>query len=188
MGGPHHVPHRDGILIILSQMEVSREPTLDATMFPNDLDEASTIPLVAVIQPTASVDHVILLYYAYAGTVGGGVGEDEYTPSLVGGIFLDQILEPIDLILVDDDLVTRVLGIPERRRAQSHEERLLGHPTAELGGFLAVQFHHPPQIARVGVEFVDALEVVIAAYYLVWNAEAAEEVGRHGMTQRRSRE
>ena len=188
MGGPHHVPHRDGILIILPEMEVPREPTLDAAMLPHDLDEATAIPLVAVIQPTASVDHVILLYDAYAGTVGGGVGEYEYPPSPIGRMSPDQILEPIDLILVYDDLVTRVLGIPEYRRAQSHEESPLGHATAELGCILPVQFHHLPQIARVCIEFVDPLEVVIAAYHLVGHPEAPEEVGGHLVALGRARE
>mmetsp|Transcript_9952 Transcript_9952/g.14081 ORF Transcript_9952/g.14081 Transcript_9952/m.14081 type:complete len:110 (+) Transcript_9952:912-1241(+) len=51
----------DGILIILSQMEVSGEPGLDAPMFSDQFDELSAFLVIGMVEPAAAVDHMIFL-------------------------------------------------------------------------------------------------------------------------------
>ena len=94
-------------------MEMSREPTLDASVLPHQLDELPTVLLIRMVQPAAAVDDVILLQDAQTGSVGRGVGEDEDLPPLVGGVGAAEVLEPGDLGVVDDDLVAGVGGIAE---------------------------------------------------------------------------
>lgn len=157
-------------------------------MLPDDLDELSAILLVAVIQPAAAVHDVILLDDAYAAPVGRGVREHEDAPPLVGGLAPHEVLEPVDLPLVDEDLVARVLGVAKDRAAKSHEQGLLRDLPAELGRLLPVTAQERPEVASVGVELVYPLEVVIAAYHLVRDAEAAEEFRRGLVTRARARE
>jgi hypothetical protein len=52
-------------------MEMSREPSLDATVFPHQLDKLLALLLVGMVEPTASVDHVIFLQDAQSRSVGG---------------------------------------------------------------------------------------------------------------------
>mmetsp|Transcript_52249 Transcript_52249/g.52642 ORF Transcript_52249/g.52642 Transcript_52249/m.52642 type:complete len:107 (-) Transcript_52249:532-852(-) len=51
----------DAILIILPQMEMSREPRLDAAMLSHQFDEFAALLIVGMVEPAASVHHVILL-------------------------------------------------------------------------------------------------------------------------------
>lgn len=77
----------DGILIILTQMEMSAEPTLYAAMLSNELNELATILLIGMVEPAASVDYVILLQNTQSRSIGWGMSKDKYLPSLVGGMF-----------------------------------------------------------------------------------------------------
>ena len=92
---------------------MSREPPLDASVLPHQLDEFATILLVRMVQPAAAVDDVVLLQDAQTGAVGRGVGEDEDLPPLVGGMSAEEFNEPGDLLIVDNDLVAGVGGIAE---------------------------------------------------------------------------
>ena len=76
----------DGILVVLSEVEVSGEPTLDATVFPNELNELAAFGIVGMVEPAATVDDVILLKDAETGSIRRGVSEDEDLPSIVGGM------------------------------------------------------------------------------------------------------
>ena len=49
------------ILIVLSEMKVSTEPSLDAAMFPDEFDELAALDFVTVIEPAATVNDVIFL-------------------------------------------------------------------------------------------------------------------------------
>ena len=51
----------NGVLIILAQMKMSAEPTLDAAMLSDQFDELAAILLVGMVEPAASVDNMILL-------------------------------------------------------------------------------------------------------------------------------
>jgi hypothetical protein len=157
-------------------------------VLPHELDELLALLLVAVIEPAASVHDVVLLEHPQAAPVGRGVGEDEYLPPLVGGVFDEDVLEPVDLPLVDGDLVTREYRLPEDGAPETDEQRLVGDLPAELGGLLPVAREDDVEILPVGLEFVEALEVVVPPHDLVRHAEAPEEFGRHLVALGRARE
>ena len=169
-------------------MEVPREPRLDAPVLPHELDELLALLLVAVIEPAAAVHDVVLLQHPQAAPVGRGVCEDEYLPPLVGGVFDEDVLEPVDLPLVDGDLVTREYRLPEDGAPETDEQRLVGDLPAELGSLLPVAREDHVEILLVGLEFVEALEVVVPPHDLVRHAEAPEEFGCHLVALGRARE
>merc|ERR1712003_259357 len=45
----------DRILVILSQVEVTRKPTLDTTVFTNEFNEFTAFLVVRVIEPAATI-------------------------------------------------------------------------------------------------------------------------------------
>ena len=103
----------DGILIILAQMKMSAEPTLDAAMLTDQLNELATILFVGMVEPAATVDDVILLQDPQTGAIGRSVREYEYLPPLVGGMLDEKVFEPCNLLVVDNDLVAGIGGIAE---------------------------------------------------------------------------
>ena len=48
-------------LVVLAEVEVAREPGLDAAVLANELDEFARGGTAAMVQPAAAVDHVVLL-------------------------------------------------------------------------------------------------------------------------------
>jgi len=52
-GDPH--------LVILAEVEVAREPGLDATVLADELDEFACGGASAMVEPAAAVDYVVLL-------------------------------------------------------------------------------------------------------------------------------
>mmetsp|Transcript_19692 Transcript_19692/g.31896 ORF Transcript_19692/g.31896 Transcript_19692/m.31896 type:complete len:266 (-) Transcript_19692:78-875(-) len=163
-------------------MEMSREPSLDTTMLPDQLDKLLALLLITVIQPTASIDDVILLQDPQSTSIRRSVREDEDLPTLVGGMRLDQILEPIDLLLIDRDLVTGVNGIPEQRGSHAHQQGLVGDLPAELRSLLPVRLEVRVQVLLVRLEFVQSLQIVIPPHDVVRDVEATEEFRRHFVT------
>lgn len=67
---------------------------------------------------------------------------------------LDQIFEPIDLFLVDGDLVGGEDGITKDGGAQSHEEGFVCDLFAEVGGFLFVGAEVHFEILFVGFKLI----------------------------------
>mmetsp|Transcript_7620 Transcript_7620/g.16320 ORF Transcript_7620/g.16320 Transcript_7620/m.16320 type:complete len:314 (-) Transcript_7620:565-1506(-) len=165
------------ILIILSQMKMSRKPTLDRSMFPHQLNKLSAIPLIRVVQPATSIHHMIFLNDPNSRSIGRSVREHEDTPSLVRRFGLQQILKPTDLIAVDNDLVGGIFGITEERGAQPNQQGLFCNLTAKLRCFLAMAFEKSSKIFGIRVEFVDSFEVVIAANDFVGDAKGGEIFG-----------
>ena len=79
---------------------------------------------------------------AQPGADGRRVGEDEDLPAVGGRMRRDEFLEPLELLLVDGDLVARVLGGAEDRGACRRKARQVGdvggggpleQPSQELG-------------------------------------------------------
>mmetsp|Transcript_57787 Transcript_57787/g.135683 ORF Transcript_57787/g.135683 Transcript_57787/m.135683 type:complete len:301 (+) Transcript_57787:764-1666(+) len=169
----------DGVLVVLPEMEVAREPRLDAAVLAHQLDELAALLLVRVVEPAAAIDDVVLLQHAQARAVGGGVREDEDLPALGRGVLLQDLLEPQHLLIVDGDLVRGVLGAPEHGRAEADEQRLLSDLALELRGLLAVLPEVHRQVGLVGIELVKTLEVMVAADDLVRHRERTEVFGRH---------
>ena len=117
---------------------MSAEPSLDAPVLPHNLDKLSAIPLVGMIQPTTSIHNVIPLDAPDPTPIQRSVTEHEYPPPLVGRLALLQLLKPTNLILVNNHLVTRKLGLPEKSSAQPHYQRRLHDLSTELQCFLIV--------------------------------------------------
>ena len=51
----------DSHLVILAEVEVAREPGLDATVLTDELDKFACGGATAMVQPAAAVDYVVLL-------------------------------------------------------------------------------------------------------------------------------
>ena len=109
------VAAREGhrILVVVRQVEVAREPALDARVLADDLDELLGHLSVVVVEPAAAVDHVALLQHAQPRADDRRVREAEDLPPLRGGVVLDRLLKPSDLLIVHHHLVGRVLGRAE---------------------------------------------------------------------------
>ena len=76
---------------------------------------------------------------------------------------LDGLDKPVKLLLVHGHLVRGVGGAAEGRGAEAHDKDLGGDLVAELGGLLAEDLEICLQVGLVGLELVDALEVVVPA-------------------------
>mmetsp|Transcript_11364 Transcript_11364/g.22759 ORF Transcript_11364/g.22759 Transcript_11364/m.22759 type:complete len:294 (-) Transcript_11364:29-910(-) len=167
---------------------MSREPSLNAPVLPDQLNKLLALLLIRVIQPATSIDHVILLQHPQATSIGRRMREHEHLPPILRGMILHQLLEPIDLLLVDGDLVGRVHGIAEDRGAHAHQERLIGDLPAEIGGLLVVHPEVHFEVVPVGLELVQALEVVVPPHDVVGHSEGREELGGHLVAFRGARE
>ena len=109
-----HSREGDGILVVLPEVEMSGEPSLDAPVLPDELDELAALGVVGVVEPAAAVHDVALLEDAEAGADDGRVREAEYLPAILERVFLDRLHEPVELLVIHGDL----LKIKTRR--QSH--------------------------------------------------------------------
>mmetsp|Transcript_2585 Transcript_2585/g.3843 ORF Transcript_2585/g.3843 Transcript_2585/m.3843 type:complete len:470 (-) Transcript_2585:387-1796(-) len=157
----------NAVLIILSQMKMSTEPGLDTAVFPYQFDKSAALSLVGMVQPATAVHDVIFLQYPQATAVGRSVRKDENFPTSVGGMLFQQILEPIDLGFVNNDLVRCVRCLPKNGRTQSHQQRLIGNFATKLRRRLAVLFQKELQILSIRTEFVNAFQVMIPPNYFV---------------------
>mmetsp|Transcript_37820 Transcript_37820/g.96033 ORF Transcript_37820/g.96033 Transcript_37820/m.96033 type:complete len:301 (-) Transcript_37820:1-903(-) len=131
---------------------------------------------------------MVLLEDAQPRADGRRVGEDEDLPAVCGRVRRDHVLEPLELLVVDGDLVARVLGGTEDSRAEADEQGLLGDLPLELHGRLAMDAQHRFEVGLVRGELVDALQVMVAADHFVRHVERGEELGRQLMARGRASE
>mmetsp|Transcript_3508 Transcript_3508/g.6415 ORF Transcript_3508/g.6415 Transcript_3508/m.6415 type:complete len:313 (+) Transcript_3508:763-1701(+) len=164
----------DGVLVVLAQVEVSREPRFDGAVLTHELDELAALLVVRVVEPAAAIDHMVLLQHAQSRSVGRGVRKDKDLPPVGGWVVNERLLEPGELRVVDGDLVRGVLGLAKDGGSEAHQQRLVGNEARELRRGLAVLLHKDVEVLLVRVELVQALEVVVAANDLVGHAEAAQ--------------
>mmetsp|Transcript_24257 Transcript_24257/g.55801 ORF Transcript_24257/g.55801 Transcript_24257/m.55801 type:complete len:245 (-) Transcript_24257:525-1259(-) len=164
----------DGVLVILAEVEVAREPGLDAAVLADELDVLLGDVTRRVVEPAAPVDHVVLLKHTESGTHRRSVGEDDNPPALSSRVRLDELLEPRDLGIINGHLVRGVLGVTKDSGAEADQKSLLSDLAAELRGLLVVALQVDCQVLLVRRELVDALKVVVAADYLVRDSERAK--------------
>mmetsp|Transcript_32450 Transcript_32450/g.73271 ORF Transcript_32450/g.73271 Transcript_32450/m.73271 type:complete len:269 (+) Transcript_32450:1003-1809(+) len=162
----------------MRQVEVAGEPTLDLRVLAHELDELLGRHRVVVVEPAAAVDHVAFLEHAQTRANDRSVREAEYLPAFGGRVVNDGLLEPLKLLVVDEDLVRRVLCRAEHGRSHAHDQSLVGDLVAELRRLLAEIFEVGLQIILIGLELVDALEVVVAANDVKLVPKAIEEILR----------
>lgn len=67
-------------------MEMTAEPTLDAAILTDQLDELATILLVGMVEPATSVDDMIFLQNPQTRSIGRCMRKNKYLPPLVGGM------------------------------------------------------------------------------------------------------
>ena len=67
----------NGVLVILSQVEVTREPGLDATVFADQFNVLTAGIFVGMVQPAATVDDVVFLQDTQTRTIGRSMGKDK---------------------------------------------------------------------------------------------------------------
>mmetsp|Transcript_87404 Transcript_87404/g.187457 ORF Transcript_87404/g.187457 Transcript_87404/m.187457 type:complete len:206 (-) Transcript_87404:258-875(-) len=89
--------------------------------------------------------------------------KDEDLPVLRRRMFLDDLLKPLQLLVIDINLVRGVGSIPEDCGAQAHYEGLLGNLVAELRRLLAQYAQIGFEVLLVCGELVNALKVVVPA-------------------------
>ena len=79
------------------------------------LDELLRRDAVVVVEPAAAVHHVALLQHAKARADDRGVREDEDAPAILGRVVLDGLLEPLQLLIINEHLVGGVPNGGSRR-------------------------------------------------------------------------
>mmetsp|Transcript_64610 Transcript_64610/g.140648 ORF Transcript_64610/g.140648 Transcript_64610/m.140648 type:complete len:204 (+) Transcript_64610:1132-1743(+) len=141
-----------------------------------------------MVQPTAPVDNMNLLQHTQSGTNNRSVCEDENLPIIIRWVFPDDFLKPVQLLLIDVDLVRGVWGIAERSRSQAHEEGPFSHFVAEVRGLLPHQPQVGLHICLIGLELIDSLEIVVTADDVILHIKAVEKVTGQLEAGRGSRE
>eukprot|EP00982_Pelagococcus_subviridis_P013119 31220-Pelagococcus_subviridis.AAC.3 len=106
---------RDGVFVIVRQVEVRGEPPFDLRVAAHGVDEELRRHGVVVVEPAAAVDDVALLQDAETGADHGRVREAEDLPPVLVRVLLDRLHEPVELLLVHGDLVGGVRGVAELR-------------------------------------------------------------------------
>ncbi len=91
------------------------------------------------------------------------MGKDEDGPAFLLWVCLDGLNKPVELSLVDRDLVRGVCGCAEGRRAHAQDKNLWSDLVAELRGLLAEDVEVSLQVCCVGLELIDAFKVVVPA-------------------------
>jgi len=103
------------------------------------------------------------------------VGKDEDGPAVLFWVCLDGLDKPVELSLVDRDLVRGVCGCAEGCRAHPENKNLWSDLVAELRGLLAKDVEVSLQVCCVGLELIDAFKVVIPADDVIPGASGREK-------------
>mmetsp|Transcript_137876 Transcript_137876/g.239666 ORF Transcript_137876/g.239666 Transcript_137876/m.239666 type:complete len:235 (-) Transcript_137876:466-1170(-) len=167
---------RDGILVILSQVEMAREPSLDAPMLAHQLDELAAPFLVTVVQPTATVDYMVFLENAQPRPIGRGMCENKDLPAFRTGVVFKDLLKPCNLCIINGNLVRSVLGISENGASKPDTKSLIGNLAHELRGGLPVLPHKDLKVLLIGLEFVESLQIMVPPDHFVRDTKAPEEL------------
>mmetsp|Transcript_27545 Transcript_27545/g.92096 ORF Transcript_27545/g.92096 Transcript_27545/m.92096 type:complete len:423 (-) Transcript_27545:502-1770(-) len=150
--------HGDGVLELVAQVEVPREPGLHLWVLLHEAQEDPRLLRRArVVEPRAAVPDVHVLEHPEARAHGRRVGDHDDAPALVRRVRLQGLPEPVYLGRVDVDLVRGEGAIPEARGGEAHEEGLVRDLPGEVGGVEGEDVHPGLQVARVRVELVEAL-------------------------------
>mmetsp|Transcript_6268 Transcript_6268/g.9229 ORF Transcript_6268/g.9229 Transcript_6268/m.9229 type:complete len:307 (-) Transcript_6268:225-1145(-) len=179
----------NGVLIILTQVKVTREPCLDATVFTDQFNKLTALGLVGMIQPTAAIYNVIFLQNTESTSIWWSMGKDHNFPTLSRRVVLADLFEPIDLLLIDRYFMRSILGISKDRRSHTNQQSLVRNFTHKVRGVLLVNSQKHIQIRLVGIELVNTLQIVIATNDLVRDTiESAQKFRGHFVTDGRSSE
>lgn len=143
-------------------MEVTTKPRFNAPVFPDQLNKLFTLFLIGMIQPTTSIDNMILLQDSEPTPIWRSMRKDEDLPSLLRRMVDDKVLEPVDLRLVNGNFVGGVDCIAKDGRTESNKQGFVCNLAAELWSFF---------IVRAEVHF----EVFLIRFKLVRMTETTQE-------------
>ena len=151
----------NGILVILSQVEMSREPSLDATVFTDQFNVFTALSFVGMVEPAASINNVVFLQDTQSRSIGRRVRKDKELPAIFGRMVLDYLFKPSQLFRVDCNFVGSVPGRTENGRRQTNKQRLVGNLTLELRSRLSVHTKEHFQVAFISVKFINTFQVCV---------------------------
>jgi len=131
----------DAVLIVLTQVEVPRKPSLNTSTLSHDFNKTTSWgatynlgkrttwakftnshfkqdlsykrKLTRVVKPATSVDNVIFLQHSKPAAHGRSMWKNENLPSILSLVSIAQVFEPINLTVVDEHFVRSVLRITE---------------------------------------------------------------------------
>ena len=191
-------------------MEVTREPSLDASVFTDKFNELSALGFIGMVQPAASIDNMVLLQHTKTTSIRRGMGEDKDLPAIISRVVLDNLLKPVNLVLVNSDLMGGVLDITENSGSHTYQKGLFRNFTVELRSWLSMSFQEHLKVSLISVKLINTLQIcglpvkqkqreidvsfdlcsirigkntptVVSANDLVWNAERSKELGSQFM-------
>mmetsp|Transcript_6402 Transcript_6402/g.9992 ORF Transcript_6402/g.9992 Transcript_6402/m.9992 type:complete len:229 (-) Transcript_6402:117-803(-) len=127
---------------------------------------------------------MILLDDAYTAPIRRRMRKHKDLPSILGLVCRNEVLKPVNLLLVNGDLVRSEFSFTEKSGAHTHKKGLLGNLTAELRSFLAVCFEVHLEVFLVGFKLIKSLKVVVSTDNVVRDAHGSEESSSHFMAHR----
>mmetsp|Transcript_2132 Transcript_2132/g.4820 ORF Transcript_2132/g.4820 Transcript_2132/m.4820 type:complete len:313 (-) Transcript_2132:195-1133(-) len=166
-------------------MKVSREPSLDGSMFSYEFNKLAALAFVGMIEPAAAIDDMVLLNDSETRSIGRSVGKDKDFPIVVGRMLLEQIFKPINLGLIDNDFMRSKRSISKDGGSHADQQGLVGNLATELWSRFAVGLHKDLQVLFVRGKLVNSFQIVIAANHFIGHSGShiSQKVGRHFMTQ-----
>ena len=165
--------------ILQTNLTLPDHTHLDAPVFSDQVDELLALLLVGVIQPAASVNNVILLQHTQSRSIRRRMRKYEDLPSILSLVRLHEVLKPVNLLLVNGDLMRGEFRITEKSGAHTHKKRLVSNLTAELRSFLVVCAEVNLEVLLVGFKLVKSLKVVVSTDNVVGDAHGAEKFSSH---------
>lgn len=146
-------------MVILSKMEMTREPGLDAAMFSDKLNEFTTLRFIGMVEPAASINDMVFLQDTKSRSIRGGMGKYKNLPSVFGRVSLDNILKPVNLFLINSNFVRCVLGFAENGRCHTDQESLVGNLTNKVRSRLSMSIEEEFEVGFIRVEFINSLKI-----------------------------
>mmetsp|Transcript_3850 Transcript_3850/g.5615 ORF Transcript_3850/g.5615 Transcript_3850/m.5615 type:complete len:295 (+) Transcript_3850:400-1284(+) len=171
----------DTVLVVLTQVEMSRKPGLNRPVLSNQVNELLALFLIRMVQPTASIHNVILLQHTQSRPIRRSMREHKDLPSILRLVRLNKVLKPVNLCLVNGNLMRSEFRITEQSGAHTHKKCLIGNLTAELRSFLVVCTEVYLKVLLVGFKLVKPLKIVVTPDNVVGDTHGAEEFRSHFM-------
>ena len=114
------------------------------------------------------------------------MSKDKNSPSIRGGMRLDNVFEPINLFLINGNLVRGVFGVTKERRRQTHNQSLVGNVLNELRCGLVVRSQKEIQVFLIRRKLVNTFQIMISTHHLVSWVNRIQVFGRQHVTNSRS--
>jgi hypothetical protein len=138
---------------------MTREPSLDAPVLADKLNEFSALSLIRMVQPAASIHNMVFLQHTKTTSIGRSVAENKNFPAILSRMVLDNLLKPVNLFLINGNLMGCVLGITEDRGSHTNQKSLVSDLTKELRCWLSMGSQKHFQIGFICIKFINTLKI-----------------------------